>query len=101
MPRFVIDYTSLAAIPRSHPEELNDITLWDRLNKLEKKLTSLQITVDSNMAENYVLWEKVGPDGLHACRSHTVFLDWNFRVEVSFCVEGVFRMVVFTSLKGL
>ena len=35
MPMFVIDFLSLSVIPRSHPEELNDISLCDRLNRTE------------------------------------------------------------------
>ena len=41
MPTFAIDYLSLLTIPRSLPEELNDITLCDRLNQLEQKVTNL------------------------------------------------------------
>ena len=35
LPIDVTDCMSLSVIPRSHPEELNDISLCDRLNKLE------------------------------------------------------------------
>ena len=42
LPCVVIDAGSLGIIPRSHPEELNNISLLDRLNILEARVTSLQ-----------------------------------------------------------
>ena len=38
MPCVVIDAYSLGQIPRSHPEELNNISLLDRLNRLEQRM---------------------------------------------------------------
>lgn len=49
----------LHTIPRSHPEELNDICLVDRLNRLEKRLTSLQEVVDRTVSENIWIKEKL------------------------------------------
>ena len=52
MPLLTIDYLSLSCIPRSHPEELTNISFVDRLNRLEKSLIHLQQVVDGNMAGN-------------------------------------------------
>ena len=41
MPCVVIDAYSLSQIPRSHPEELNNISLLDRLNRLEQRMSGL------------------------------------------------------------
>ena len=38
LPCVVIDALSLGTIPRSHPEELNNISLCDRLNQLECRM---------------------------------------------------------------
>ena len=59
MPNFVISYKSLKVIPRSHPEELNNITLCDRLNQLEEKINNLQLTSDRTVAENLELRERI------------------------------------------
>ncbi len=53
MPTIVIRADDLALIPRSHPEELNDISLLDRLNRLEARVTSLQEGLDHTMCENH------------------------------------------------
>lgn len=57
MPCFVIDAYSLHVIPRSHPEELCDISLADRLNRLEQRINSLQEAMDSVICENISLRE--------------------------------------------
>ena len=44
-----INAMDLYLIPRSHPEELNNISLVDRLARLEKKLERMQETVDKNV----------------------------------------------------
>ena len=49
LPCVVIDAGSLGIIPRSHPEELNNISLLDRLNRLEARVTSLQQGVDTSL----------------------------------------------------
>ena len=59
MPTIVIDALSLGIIPRSHPEELNNISLVDRLNRLEAKFTALQVIVDKTVCENISLKEKI------------------------------------------
>ena len=59
LPNIVISALTLNTIPRSHPEELNNITLVDRLNRLESKMSCMQITLDSLIAENLTLKDKV------------------------------------------
>ena len=54
MPLFVIDYISLSLIPRSHPEELNNISLCDRLNQMEERLKRVEEISDKNCAENLI-----------------------------------------------
>ena len=48
----------LAVIPRSHPEELNNISLVDRLNRLEARLSGVQEVLDKTVAENVYLRDK-------------------------------------------
>ena len=57
MPLLTIDY--LSCIPHSHPEELTNISLVDRLNRLEKSLVHLQQVVDINMGGNMKLRDKI------------------------------------------
>ena len=59
LPNIVISALTLNAIPRSHPEELNNITLADRLNRLESQMSCMQITLDKLIAENLTLKDKV------------------------------------------
>ena len=48
-----------AMIPRSHPEELNNVSLVDRLNRLEKKQSDMQELLDRTVCENLLIKEKV------------------------------------------
>ena len=59
MPTILINAQDLHLIPRSHPEELNNISLVDRLNRMEKKMTNLQEVMDRTVCENMALNEKV------------------------------------------
>lgn len=59
MPCIVIDAYSLHTIPRSKPEELNEISFADRLNQIESKFIALQGIVDRTVCENLVLKEKI------------------------------------------
>ena len=59
LPIIVVDYMSLGIIPRSHPEELSDISLCDRLNKLESRMNSMLKAVDSSVAMNLDLQQKM------------------------------------------
>ena len=56
---FMIDYLGISTTPKSHPEELNNINLCDRLNQLEQRLSSMQLSVDGVIADNSSLHEKV------------------------------------------
>ena len=58
-PTIVIDALSLHKIPRSHPEELNDISLVDRLNRFKSKLGKMQEIMDRYIAQNISLKEQV------------------------------------------
>ena len=49
LPCVVIDAGSLGIISRSHPEELNNISLLDRLKRLEARVTSLQQGVETSL----------------------------------------------------
>ena len=50
MPVIACDSLSLSTIPRSHPEELNNISLIDRLNTLEAKMNKID-ALDIKCAE--------------------------------------------------
>jgi hypothetical protein len=52
MPCFVVDYKSLHLLPKSNPEELNNISLCDRLNNIESTMSSMQTMLDSVIAQN-------------------------------------------------
>lgn len=59
VPAVAILAEDLHLIPRSHPEELNDISLADRLNRLEHKISCLSEVVDRTMSENIVIKERL------------------------------------------
>lgn len=59
MPDIVLSATDLGKIPRSHPEELNDISLADRLNTIEEQMTSLRQIVDGNVSSNHSLKRQI------------------------------------------
>ena len=48
LPNVVISATDLGCIPRSHPEELNNISLVDRLAKLEHKVSEMKNIICKN-----------------------------------------------------
>ena len=54
-----INARSLQLIPRSHPEELNNISLVDRLNRLEARMTNMQTQLDGVTAHNMFLRDKL------------------------------------------
>ena len=56
MSSVVIPAFQLHLIPRSHPEELNNMSL-DRLNRIEKKMADLQFNTDRVIAENISIIE--------------------------------------------
>ena len=59
LPNIVINAFQLNLIPRSHPEELNNISLLDRLNMIEKRLSVLQTCTDRVIADNMIISEKL------------------------------------------
>ena len=46
MPIIAINAYSLGAIPRSHPEELNNVSLLDRLNKYEARMGNMETVME-------------------------------------------------------
>ena len=58
LPVVLIYSRDLAVIPRSHPEELNNMSLVDRLNRLEARLSGVQEVLDKTVAENVYLRDK-------------------------------------------
>ena len=53
----MIDAYNLGKIPRWHPGELNQVSLADRMLRLENRVTGLQEVVDRHAAENIVTKE--------------------------------------------
>ena len=51
-PSVAMSATDLSAIPRSRPEELNDISVVDRVNQLEETVEKLKSLLDKVMADN-------------------------------------------------
>ena len=62
LPNVMIDAYSLGKIPRWHPEELNQMSLADRMLRLENRVTGLQEVVDRHTAENIVTKEILDRD---------------------------------------
>ena len=59
LPNVAINARSLQFIPRSHPEELNNISLVDRLNRLEARMMNMQTQLDGVTAHNMFLRDKL------------------------------------------
>lgn len=59
VPCFAIDALSIGMIPKSKPEELNNISLAERLNKLEEKMQNIQECNDRIICENMVIKEQI------------------------------------------
>ena len=55
MPCVVIDAYSLSQIPRSHPEELNNISLLDRLNSLKEAVSGLIYKKECPLNYDYMI----------------------------------------------
>ena len=58
-PTLVLNAHSLHTIPRAHPEEVNNISLVDRLNQLESRWQAMQEVLDRIVAENILLREQI------------------------------------------
>ena len=56
-------------IPRSHPEELNSITLADRLNRLEEKMNNVRPNMDKVVAQDLTLKNQIGEVNSYAANS--------------------------------
>ena len=67
-PIIAICAENLRTIARSHPEELNAITLVDRLNQLEQRMTNMQTNMDCMMAHNMNLNDQVKDLSSYASR---------------------------------
>jgi hypothetical protein len=59
MPLFVVDYKHVGDMPKSKPEEMCNISMCDRLNKVEDKLLHLNDNMDSLLADNQLLRAKL------------------------------------------
>lgn len=59
VPTLAIDALSLGFIPRAKPEELNDISVIERLTKVEQLVKSLYETTDKLMCENMSIQDKL------------------------------------------
>ena len=66
LPMVAISAFSLGVIPRSHPEELNNISFLDRLNRMEKRMSNMQTGLDEVVAQNLYL-----RDSLRAISSYS------------------------------
>ena len=55
LPTVVINAIDLCKIPNSHPEELNNITLIDRLNRMESRMSQMQAGLDEVVARSLML----------------------------------------------
>ena len=59
LPEIAVTAKELNCIPRSHPEELNNISLVDRLNTLEMRMTKFQETLDHTVCQNLEMKDKL------------------------------------------
>ena len=69
---------SLHTIPRSHPKELNNISLVDRLNQLKSQSQAMQEVLDRVVAENISLKEQILNLSSYSSRTkatHTTFTE--------------------------
>ena len=55
LPCFVVDAQNLGKLPRWNPEELNTISLVDRLRQMENIMTNLQEAVNRNTTDNLMI----------------------------------------------
>lgn len=59
MPTILLEATSLAFIPRFHPEEINNASLIHRITLLEEKFTNLQEIMDRTVCENIAIKDQL------------------------------------------
>ena len=58
-PDILVKATGLHLIPRSKPEELQSITLADRVGQMENKMRRMQQVMDKSLAVNMSLNDRV------------------------------------------
>lgn len=71
MPDITLNAMDLGCIPRSHPEELNEISMADRLNRMEERLSALTEVVDRTVGINLTLKDQmdaIQQDNLASCQ---------------------------------
>ena len=75
LPTVVINAIDLCKIPKSHPEELNNITLIDRLNRMETRMSQMQAGLDEVVARNLMFNDKLNEMSSYASKvkASTVF----------------------------
>lgn len=59
LPNVLVDAYSLGKLPRWHPEEANEVSLADRMMRMESRMNSVFDSLDRTIAENLILKERV------------------------------------------
>ena len=59
MPDTTLNAMDLGCIPRSDPEDLNEISMADRLGRMEERLSALTEVVDRTVASNLTLKDQM------------------------------------------
>ena len=68
LPTVVINAIDLCKIPNSHPEELNNITLIDCLNRMETHMSQMQAGLDEVVARNLMFNDKLNEMSSYASK---------------------------------
>ena len=59
LPTFAVSACDMPSMPRSHPEEINNISMADRMNRLEETVEALRGLVDKTLTENSQIKEEL------------------------------------------
>ncbi|ESO95956.1 hypothetical protein LOTGIDRAFT_175012 [Lottia gigantea] len=59
MPKVTIDAVDLGNIPRSYPEDLNNVSIAERLIRMKAKMSSFQDILDHTICENLTIKEQL------------------------------------------
>lgn len=59
VPLFAIDAYSLGLIPRIYPEEINNISLAERMNSLEKRMSDMSEIIENTVCQNIHIREQI------------------------------------------
>ena len=59
LPTFAVSACDMSNMPRSHPEEINNISMADRMNRLEETVEALKGLVDRTLTENSQIKEEL------------------------------------------